>query len=72
MIDFEIRFFERKSKKNDRTRGSRSGSTPLAADRPIASARSERLARARSFNYYADHPPTPLNSDVGERFGDMI
>jgi len=72
MIDFEIRFFERKSKKSARTLGSRSGSTSPGADRRIASAAIERFAHARGINIHGDHPPTPLNSDVGERIEVMI
>lgn len=72
MIEFELRVFERKSKKIARTLGSRSGSTPPAADRQIESALEPRSVRARVFNSHGYHPPTPSNSDVVTRVGDTI
>jgi hypothetical protein len=72
MSVFEIRVFEKNSKKIDRTLGSRSGSTPPAADRRIQSALGAGSVRARYFNLHGDHPPTPLNSDVVDHVGDTI
>lgn len=72
MSAFEIRVFERNSKKIDRTLGSRSGSTPPAADRRIESSLAAPFVRARVFNSHGYHPPTPLNSDVLGHVGDTI
>ena len=72
MSAFEIRVFERKSKKSARTLGSRGGSTPPASDRPIESSIATGLVRARVFNWDADHPPTPLISDVSGHVGGAI
>jgi len=72
MSEFKNRKSERVSKKSARTLGLRCGSTPLGADTPTASVRSERLAYARGINIHAEHPPTPLNSDASGRVGDTI